>query len=76
MISYLFKTSEILFLHYIKKKNKIIALVGDFNCDLMKYGIDTKIENFLNFMIENHFLPFYNIFLKNTYERICGNILQ
>ena len=90
MISYLLKTSEIHFLHYIKKKiNSLHYLV--ISTVTLKYGTDTKIENFLNFMIENYFLPCIteptrivegnrpthvdNIFLKNTYEP-CGNILE
>ena len=67
-----------------KEKTKIIAIAGDFNYDLLKYGTDIKTESFLNLMIENHFQPCIteptrivegnipslvdNIFTKNIYE--------
>ena len=75
-----------------KEKNKIFAITGDFNYDLLKYGSDIKVENFLNTMVENQFQACIteptrivegnrptlidNIFVKNVVEPISGNFLD
>ena len=41
-----------------KKQNKICALMGDFNIDLVKYASDTKTEEFYNLLCSYNFRPF------------------
>ena len=75
-----------------KEKDKFIAITGDFNHDLLKYGNDRKVTRFLNFMLEHHLHPCIteptrivdtstpslldNIFTLNIQDPICGNILE
>ena len=75
-----------------KEKDKIIAITGDFNHDLLKYGNDRKASRFLDFMLEHHFHPCItepsrivntstpslvdNIFTYNINDAISGNILE
>ena len=41
-----------------KKHNKICALMGDFNIDLVKYASDTKTEEFYYLLCSHNFRPF------------------
>ena len=75
-----------------KEKDKFIAITGDFNHDLLKYGNDRKVTRFLHFMLEHHLHPCIteptrivdistpslldNIFTLNIQDPICGNILE
>ena len=51
------KALDTTFKHLSKEKGKLIAITGDFNLDLLKYGQDKKVTIFLNQMFENHFNP-------------------
>ena len=44
-------------LNKIKKENKVIFLVGDFNFNLLKYGADQNCTIFLDYMLENFLQP-------------------
>ena len=75
-----------------KEKKKLIAITGDFNLNLLKYGDDTSSTKFLNLMLEQQFQPCItgpsrildynspslidNIFIHNITNPISGNILE
>ena len=40
-----------------KEKKKLIAITGDFDLNLLKYGDNTISTKFLNFMLEQQFHP-------------------
>ena len=44
----------------IDKKKYNIFLMGDFNIDLLQYESHSSTNDFLNTMISNSFLPFFN----------------
>ena len=58
-----------------KEKIKIIALVGDFNGDLLKYGTDNKIENFLITM-EAIFTILGNVLVNMDISHYAKNIFS
>ena len=39
------------------KENKLVAIMGDFNIDLLKYDSNTNINDFVNMMFSFHFQP-------------------
>eukprot|EP00794_Sanderia_malayensis_P004109 gene4109-4667_t len=41
----------------IAKENKLIAIMGDFNIDLLKYDNNTPTNDFVNMMFSYHFQP-------------------
>ena len=75
-----------------KEKMKLIAITGDLNLNLLKYGDDTNSTKFLIFMLEQQFHPCItghsrvldsnvpslvdNIFVHNISNPISGNILE
>ena len=79
-------------LQKIKKKDKAMMLIGDFNIDLLKYDTNTDSIAFLDSMNTNFLLPYIttptrvstysktlidNIFLNNTEDGlISGNIIS
>ena len=42
----------------ISTENKLCALVGDFNTDLLKFDSDDNIKEFFNVMMSNYFTPY------------------
>ena len=79
-------------LHKINNTRKLIFLEGDFNFNLLKYGVHVGTTNFLDFLNSSYFLPqitvptrltsnsttlIDNIFLNTQeFETISGNILS
>ncbi len=41
----------------IKKENKLLVIIGDFNLNLLKHDTDDRIKDFLNLMLSNHCQP-------------------
>ena len=55
----------IILLHYFtslfpKLTSKQIFLMGDFNIDLLKYHSSTSVNDFINFLLSNNYLPRIN----------------
>ena len=72
----------------LAKENKQIAIMGDFNINLLNYETHTATNDFVNMMFSNHFQPSIlhptritdtsstiidNIFINSATEnRVCG----